>query len=74
MIGINYLIMKFPTIKGVAIVKGNQIFSRRCTWTYIKGKKTLVLDWQKSSNEQIKVGAEVSKKLKEVSLGKRVRR
>jgi hypothetical protein len=36
--------MKFPTVKGVAAVRGNQEASRKCANTSLKGKKALLVD------------------------------
>jgi hypothetical protein len=43
-ISMHYLVLNFLTQRGVAIMKENQGISRHCTFTCLKGKKTLVLE------------------------------
>jgi hypothetical protein len=45
-----YLTMKFPTIKGVAVVRGNQEASRKSANTSLKGKKALLVDHLQGSD------------------------
>jgi hypothetical protein len=42
--------MKFPTIKGVAVVRGNQEASRKSANTSLKGKKALLVDHLQGSD------------------------
>ena len=64
-----YLTMKFPTVKVVVVVKGNQEASRECANTCLKGKKALLVDYPETYGEKPEVRTEVAKELVEVCLG-----
>ena len=50
MVSTKYLTMKFPTVKGVAAMKGNQEALRKYANTFLKGKKALLVDQLQGSN------------------------
>jgi len=50
MVNTKYLTMKFPTVKGVVVVKRNQEASRKYANTFLKGKKALLVDHLQGSN------------------------
>jgi hypothetical protein len=64
-----YLTMKFPTVKGVAAVKGNQEASREYANTCLKGKNSLLVNHQETYGEKLEVRTKAVEELVEVCLG-----
>jgi hypothetical protein len=52
-INTRYLALKFLTQRGVATIQGNHGFSRQYAFSYLKGKKVLVVDQQGFKKESI---------------------
>jgi hypothetical protein len=53
MINTRYLALKFLTQIGVATIQGYHEFSRQYAFSYLKGKKVLVVDQQGFKKESI---------------------
>jgi len=54
-INTRYLVLKFPTLKEVTIMKGNQGASRHYGSTCLKSKKFLVFDQKGSLKEMLEI-------------------
>jgi hypothetical protein len=64
-----YLTLKFPTVKGVVVVKGNQEASREYANTCLKGKNALLINRLQAYEEKPEVIIEAAEELVEVRLG-----
>jgi len=63
-----YVTIKFPTNKGMAIMRGSHLISRICTLTCIKRKNTLCVDHIVPMKEKLEIKIKNIEELKKVSL------
>jgi hypothetical protein len=63
-----HYVLKFPTQKGVVIVRGNQVTLRQHASTSLKDKKALILNQQGSLKDRVEVRTKTIEQFKEVVL------